>query len=265
MEVWGMEWMKTIRKDKLCIRIYDNRQELGFDASLDVAEKIREVLKTKREANLIFASAPSQNEFLQGLLKDGTIPWDKVNAFHMDEYIGLHRDAPQGFGNFIRERLWGRVPLKSAHFLDGNAADAEAECLRYTELLEKYPVDIVCLGIGENGHIAFNDPPVADFHDPKSVKVVRLETACRQQQVNDGCFSSLSEVPTHALTLTIPALMKGKHLFTIVPGKTKMEAVYHTFADAVGTQCPATILRTHDDVILYVDADSAALIPGFPF
>jgi glucosamine-6-phosphate deaminase len=253
--------MKTVRKDKLLVRIYESRQESGIQASRDVAAKIREVLAEKPEANLVFASAPSQNEFLEGLLRNPDIQWEKVNAFHMDEYIGLHREAPQGFGRFIRDRLWGKVPMKSTHFLDGNAPDLEEECQRYAGLLEMYPVDIVCLGIGENGHIAFNDPPVADFHDAKAVKVVELDAACRQQQVHDGCFASLAEVPAHALTLTIPALMKGKHLFTMVPGKTKKEAVSHTLTDAVGTQCPATILRTHADATLYLDADSAALLP----
>jgi glucosamine-6-phosphate deaminase len=178
----------------------------------------------------------------------------------MDEYVKLNKDAPQGFGNFIRDRLWGKVPMKSVNYLNGNSLDLETECVRYTELLKTHPIDIVCLGIGENGHLAFNDPPVADFNDRETVKVVELEERCRQQQVNDGCFKSLDEVPTHALSLTIPALMSGKYLFAMVPGKTKTEAVFNTVTSDIDKQCPATIMREHSHAKLFIDIDSAALL-----
>lgn len=146
----------------------------------------------------------------------------------MDEYIGLAADAPQGFGNFLRGRLFGRLPFGQVFYLDGQAADPQAECARYSALLAEYPVDIVCLGIGENGHIAFNDPHVARFDDPVRVKVVDLDDKCRRQQVHDGCFASLGQVPTHALTLTIPALTAASGMYCIVPAQTKARAVHDT-------------------------------------
>lgn len=255
-----MVYIETFIKDSLQINIYCTRKELGFDAAKEVSVKIEEILRTKSEVNIIFASAPSQNEFLEGLLRDDTIEWDKVNAFHMDEYVNLHKDAPQGFGNFIRDRLWGKVPMKSVNYLNGNSEDLETECARYSELIRNHPIDIVCLGIGENGHLAFNDPPVADFNDDKLVKIVELEHRCRQQQVNDGCFKRLNDVPTHALSLTISALMSGKYLYAMVPGKTKTEAVYNTVTNDISTQCPATIMRKHANAKLFTDKDSAALL-----
>lgn len=254
-----MSLLGRLNSDLLEIRVFDTRKSLGEDAACEVAGKIRELLAKKAEVNIIFASAPSQNEFLEALIKEN-VDWDRINAFHMDEYIGLDRDAPQGFGNFIRDRLFSKVNCSHVYYLDGNAADAAAECERYSQLLKKYPVDIVCCGIGENGHLAFNDPPIADFNDKKLVKVVILEDKCRQQQVNDGCFESIDKVPETALSLTIPALMAGRFIYCMVPGKTKTEAVFNTVRGKIGTHCPATILRKHEHVILFTDQDSAARI-----
>jgi len=251
-----MSLLKELTAGKLKVRIYDNRKNLGANAALDVASKIRELLKEKSEINMIFAAAPSQNEFLENLLKED-IEWNRINAFHMDEYIGLDASAPQGFGNFLRDRLFGKAGFKSVNYINGNAKDPKAECARYEGLLKKYPTDIVCLGIGENGHLAFNDPPVADFQDPVLVKTVELDSVCRQQQVNDGCFASLDLVPTHAVSITIPGLMAGKYIFGMVPGKTKAQAVYRTVTEKIATDCPATILKNHDNAILYTDSDSA--------
>lgn len=244
--------------DLLQVSVYETRGEMGAAAARAVAERIRALAAEKPEVNVVFASAPSQNEFLACLLEDGGLPWGRVNAFHMDEYIGLPPEAPQGFGNFIRQRLWGRVGLKSANYIDGNAGDLQAECERYARLLREFPVDVVCLGIGENGHLAFNDPPVADFNDQALIKTVELDATCRRQQVNDGCFRTLADVPTHALTLTIPALAAGRYLCCVVPGKTKADAVFHTIRDAIGERCPATVLRNHRNARLFADRDSAA-------
>lgn len=253
-----MRMISQFKVDSLLINVHDSRASLGEGAAQAVSGRIHNILAEKPTVNIIFASAPSQNEFLAALLADETIRWGCVNAFHMDEYIGLPGDAPQGFGNFIRERLWGRVNLKSANYIDGNATDLRAECLRYSQLLRSHPIDIVCFGIGENGHLAFNDPPVADFADKDTVKAVELETRCRRQQVNDGCFPKLEDVPAQALTLTVPALMSGRFLYGMVPGKTKTNAVFHTLCDDIGEHCPATILRRHPNAILFVDSDSAA-------
>ena len=252
--------MKTLQKDLLTVNIYESRTEMGQAAAKDIKAKILELLKTKETINMIFAAAPSQNEVLYALATDREIPWNRVNAFHMDEYIGLPADAPQGFGNFLREHIFGLADFKSVSYIDMSATDADAECARYSELLKKYPTDIVVMGIGENGHIAFNDPPVADFNDKKMVKPVVLDEICRNQQVNDGCFARLEDVPKTAITLTVPTLFAGDHLFCIVPAKTKAKAVCATLCGEIGEACPATVLRRHKSAVLYLDGDSSALL-----
>lgn len=254
-----MSLIKEFEIDRLNFKVYDTRKSLGINAAKHVAEKIGELLEQKQEINMVFASAPSQNEFLEALL-DEKMEWGRINAFHLDEYIGLDKEAPQGFGNFIKVRLFSKVNCKSVNYMDGNAKDINAECERYSRLLNEYPADIVCLGIGENGHLAFNDPPMADFNDAVKVKVVELEDACRQQQVNDGCFDNIFSVPQKALTMTIPAIFAGKYIYSMVPGKTKMKAVYHTAMDSIGTHCPSTVLRKHQHAVLYLDSVSAALV-----
>ena len=248
----------TFQKDLLQVRLFPDRRTLGVSAATDVAAVMRTFLSQKQELNMIFGAAPSQNEFLEALCTEKDIEWNRVNAFHMDEYVNLPADAPQGFGNFLKERLFGKLPFRSVNYLNGNCPDTGQECERYASLLRKHPVDIVCLGIGENGHIAFNDPHVARFDDPKLVKIVDLDYICRMQQVNDGCFSAIEEVPTHALTLTVPAMMNGKYMFCMVPAKTKAWAVYHTINDPVSEAIPATCLREHEHATLYIDADSAS-------
>ena len=252
--------MKSFVKDKLRVNIYDTRKEMGASAAKDVKSAILELLSTKDEINMIFAAAPSQNEVLASLANDKEIPWERVNAFHMDEYIGLSADAPQGFGNFLKRSIFGIAPFKSVNYIRIDAPDAEAECKRYSDLLKNNPTDIVVLGIGENGHIAFNDPPFAEFNDKALVKTVKLDEVCRNQQVNDGCFGDINEVPTHAITLTVPTLMAGKQLFCIVPAKTKANAVYATVTGEITESCPASIMRTHENVTLYLDADSSSLL-----
>ncbi len=252
--------MKTFNKDLLKVNIYSSRDEMGICAAKDVKAAILRALSEKDEINMIFAAAPSQNEVLANLANDREIPWGRVNAFHMDEYIGLDKNAPQGFGNFLRDHIFGIAPFKSVNYIRIDASDAEEECERYSNLLRENPVDIVVLGIGENGHIAFNDPPFADFDDDKLVKTVKLDEVCRNQQVNDGCFAVIDEVPTHALTLTVPALMSGKELYCIVPAKTKARAVYETVNGEISESCPASVLRTHKNATLYLDPDSSSLL-----
>lgn len=252
--------MKTMKKDLLTVNIYKTRDEMGKAAGADIKVKILELLSKKETINMIFAAAPSQNEVLAFLAVDPEIPWNRVNAFHMDEYIGLPADAPQGFGNFLKNAIFGRAPFKSVNYIDISAPDAECECERYASLLAANPTDIVVMGIGENGHIAFNDPPVADFADKKMVKPVQLDEVCRNQQVNDGCFKTIDDVPKTAITLTVPTLFAGDHLFCIVPAKTKANAVRATIEDEIGEHCPATILRRHASAILYLDGDSSALL-----
>ena len=250
----------TFTKDELSVKIMPSRNEMGRIAANDVINKIKELLVEKKELNIIFAAAPSQNEFINHLISAPGIGWSKINAFHMDEYIGLEKNAPQGFGNFLKKCLFDKVPFKTVNYINGQAGDINEECERYSGLLKNNPVDIVCLGIGENGHIAFNDPCVADFNDSKLVKTFNLDLVCRQQQVNDACFSHLNEVPLKAITLTVPALLKSKYMFCVVPARNKAKAVYRTLNKEINEECPATILRTKENAILYLDNDSAELL-----
>lgn len=252
--------MRTFQKDKLTVEIYENRTLMGEAAAKDIKAKIAELLAGKQEINMIFAAAPSQNDVLKSLVEDKEIEWNRVNAYHMDEYIGLDKDAPQGFGNFLKEHIFGLIPFKSVNYIDITTENPEAEAERYGKLLKENPTDIVIMGIGENGHIAFNDPPVADFKDEKWVKPVKLDEICRQQQVNDGCFATLDEVPTHAMTLTVPTLVKAPYLFCIVPALTKAKAVYETLNGSIDEHCPASILRTHNNAKLYLDNESSKLL-----
>lgn len=252
--------MKKMTVDKLSVEIYPNRAEMGAAAARDIKACFAELLAKKDSINVIFAAAPSQNDVLKSLREDPEIEWGRINAYHMDEYIGLSKTAPQGFGNFLREALFGRVGFASVNYIDPEAADIEAEAERYSALLLENPTDVVVMGIGENGHIAFNDPPVADFADKKVVKPVALDQVCRQQQVNDGCFATIDDVPTHALTLTVPTLMKAPRVFCIVPAPTKAWAVERTLNGEIGEACPATALRLHDSAVLYLDGDSSSLL-----
>ena len=232
---------------------------MGNDAASKVSQKILELLNNQEAVNIVFGAAPSQDDLLAAL-QQSDVDWNRINAFHMDEYVGLDAAAPQGFGNFLRDRIFDRLDFKSLNFLNGNAEDLQEECNRYEKLLFAYPTDIVCMGIGENTHIAFNDPHVADFNDDRMVKVVDLDQACRQQQVNDGCFSQIDDVPTHALTLTVPALFKAKYAYCVVPGEKKAQAIYHTLNDEISEKYPSTILRTHPHAILFADEDSTSRI-----
>ena len=252
--------MRNFKVDKLEVAAFDTRSEMGAAAAIDIKNKFCELLNNKESINVIFAAAPSQNDVLKSLVEDNDIEWNRVNAFHMDEYIGLDKTAPQGFGNFLREHIFGLVPFKSVNYIDCSAKDPELEAKRYAKILEENPTDVVIMGIGENGHIAFNDPPVADFCDKVLVKPVKLDEICRNQQVNDGCFAKIEDVPTHALTLTVPALVKAPYLFCIVPAPTKAWAVKETLTGTVDEHCPASILRTHDNAKLYLDKDSSSLI-----
>lgn len=237
------------------VHVFANRKEMGQAAGQAIEEKILQLARRSNSIRMVFGAAPSQDEMLAYLRASKSIPWKRITAFHMDEYIGLPADAPQAFGRYLRDRLFDHVPLKAVHLIDGNK-DPDSACNEYTELFQAAPIDIVCLGIGENGHIAFNDPPVADFEDKAVIKAVDLDLACRQQQVNDGCFSSLDEVPTRALTLTVPALCSGQDLFCVVPGERKHAAVQAALYDPVSTACPATILREHPSCQLFLDVDS---------
>jgi glucosamine-6-phosphate deaminase len=240
---------------RLRVEVYPDRKQMGAAAAGQVARRMREILAESGRVRMVFASAPSQDEFLHELAAQEGIDWSRVTAFHMDEYIGLALNDPRAFGQFLEDRLFYRVRPRVFHRINPSGS-LEEECRRYARLIREEPIDIVCLGIGENGHLAFNDPPVADFHDPHVIKAVELEEACRLQQVHDGCFAHLDEVPRTALTLTIPTLLSGRYLFCIVPGPTKRKAVASTLYGPITTKCPASILREHEGCVLFLDADS---------
>ncbi|HLZ86278.1 MAG TPA: glucosamine-6-phosphate deaminase [Puia sp.] len=246
-------------RDNIRVRIFDHRSQLGEAAAQTVADTIRQLQKGQQAVNMIFAAAPSQNEFLAALCRQ-PLDWSRINAFHMDEYLGPDPASPQSFGHYLRAHLFDKVSAGSVHFINGSTPDPAAECRRYAALLDRFPTDIVCMGIGENNHLAFNDPPVADFRDPEKVKVVELDADCRQQQVNDGCFPTLAAVPKQALTLTIPALMQGRYIFAMVPGERKAAAIANTFNNPVTERYPSTIVKQHAAVQLFLDRDSSKLI-----
>lgn len=248
--------IKDFYCDKLRARVFETRGEMGACAGTEAALKIKELLAEKETINVMFAAAPSQNETLAVLMADPDIDWSRVNAFHMDEYVGLDEKHPAGFRNFLRRAVFDLKPFRTVNLLNGNAPDADEEAERYSKLLEENPLDVCILGVGENGHIAFNDPPVADFNDTKYVKVVELEHRCRQQQVNDGCFEAIDQVPTHALSVTIPGLCSAEWMYCSVPAATKAEAIFHMINDEISTKCPATILRKQEHAFLYTDADA---------
>lgn len=237
------------------VNVFNSRKEMGIAAGKAVEKRILMVLKKKESVRMVFAAAPSQNEFLSYLRNSKKIPWEKVSAFHMDEYIGLQSNDPALFSNFLNRNLFDHLNFKEVFLINGDK-NIEQEIDRYTALIEKAPIDIVCLGIGENGHIAFNDPPIADFNDPKTLKTVELDQACRQQQVNDACFPTIEQVPTHAITLTVPALLNASFISCVVPGKNKKNALEKSLYGPIETLCPASILRIHGDCHLFTDKDA---------
>jgi len=246
--------------DSLRVRVYPDRNALGKAAAFDVAHEIRRLSRIRSDVTMIFAAAPSQNEFLDELSAADDIAFSGITAFQMDEYLGVGKGGEQRFGNYLKRKLFTRAEFKHVHYLEPSDEDPEAECMRYTSLLAAHPVDIVCMGIGENGHIAFNDPSVADFADPRALKVVELDETCRLQQVHDKCFGRLEEVPRRAITLTIPALFKAGFICCVVPGLSKAEAVKRTLREAIAPICPASILRTHRNATLYLDVESSKFV-----
>lgn len=243
--------------EKLLVRVFETRDEMGLEAAKDVEKRLQRIIEEKGEATVVFAAAPSQNELLDSLSKCN-IDWSRVRALHMDEYIGLSQDAPAGFGNFLRRAIFDRLKFKEVHYLASYGEDAEKVCTAYSELIEKYPPDLILLGVGENGHLAFNDPAVADFNDPYKVKIVELDDVCRNQQVNDGCFPTFDDVPKRAITLTMSAITKAPETIAVVPGKLKANAIDAMLHGPISTACPASILRKHSSAALYLDKDSAS-------
>ena len=239
------------------MRVHADAIALGAAAADDATGVISDAIAARGSANVMFASGNSQLTFLEDLTARADIDWSRITGFHMDEYCGIAADHPASFRRYMRERIVERVHPKEFHEIQGDASDPASECDRYAALLRAHPLDLCCLGIGENGHLAFNDPPVADFNDPDDLKVVELDAACRAQQVGEGHFPSVDAVPTHAITVTIPALLRAQAVLAIVPEARKREPVERALTGPVDTACPASILRTLPHVTMHLDQDSA--------
>jgi glucosamine-6-phosphate deaminase len=251
--------MKTATYDRLQATIYDSNEVLGAAAAQDLADILRSTIAREGKAAIILATGNSQLSFMQALRTQPGIAWDKVTIFHMDEYLGMSDQHPASFRRYLREKLVDFVKPGAFHGIQGDAADPGAELERYAALLEKHKPVACVLGIGENGHLAFNDPP-AKFHTDKDIHIVTLTEACRMQQVGEGHFPSLEDVPEQAMTLTIPALLSPTYVLAVVPEARKAPAVRDALAGPVTPDCPASILRTRDHVRLYLDQESASLL-----
>lgn len=240
----------------MTIHSYKTTEQMGQAAARHAAASIRSISERQELVPVVFATGASQLATLRALVTIPDIPWDRVIGFHMDEYIGLPLSHPASFRRYLRAELTSRVQMREFYEVDGETSNPEEFCREYAALLRKWPPQLCLLGIGENGHLAFNDPPVADFDDPRDVKVISPDHECRVQQVAEGWFSSLEEMPAQAITLTIPALLRIPELILSVPGERKWRIVERTLHDEISTECPATILRTHPNAALYVDENS---------
>ncbi len=245
---------------KMQARVYSTAEAMGLAAADNTAKILTDAVRKNGHARVIFATGNSQLAFVGALAEHAEIPWDRITAFHMDEYVGISDTHPASFQRWIRERIEAPFHPVTVHYIQGDVPDAGAECRRYEDLVRALPIDLVCMGIGENGHIAFNDPPVADFQDPTWAKAVPLDEASRRQQVGEGHFPTLEDVPTHAITLTVPALLAPRSLQVVAPERRKAEAVRQTASAPVNTACPATILRDQPHAVLFLDAESASLL-----
>ena len=251
--------LKTMEKGKLSAQVYETDIQLGEAAATFVAERLMRSIEQQGKSNMILATGTSQFTFLEALKKKD-IDWSKITVFHLDEYINMPDQHPASFRKYLRKRILDEVKPLKINFIQGDADDIDKELERYENLLRAHPVDIACIGIGENGHIAFNDPPVADFNDPKLIKIVELDEVSRRQQWGEGWFKSLGDVPAHALSLTIPAIFNCNTISCAVPDERKAKAVYETLTGPINTVCPATILREHSDTVLFLDRRSAAKV-----
>jgi glucosamine-6-phosphate deaminase len=252
--------IKSFTVDSLRVRVYATQDQLVQDAAREAGNYLQEAMLAHGRATAILATGNSQIRFLQQLAKLSGVDWSRITLFHMDEYLGISADHPASFRRYMRERVAALVQPKVFHYLEGDALLPIKECERYSQLLRAQPIDLCCLGIGENGHLAFNDPAVADFNDARSVKIVRLDEACKHQQVREGYFPNPDAVPLYALTLTVPALCAAKKMICIVPEKRKAEAVRAALKGPITVACPASQLRKQAHCLLFLESESASLL-----
>jgi glucosamine-6-phosphate deaminase len=246
--------------DQLRVRIFSDQPSLAAEAEKEAAAILKKAIQERGHANFMVATGNAGLHFMAALRASKDIEWSKINLFHMDEYVGISATHSASFRLFIHKNLADTVQPKAAFYIEGDAPDAEGEARRYAALLKKYPIDLCHCGIGENGHLAFNDPPVADFNDPLTVKIVELDPCCRRQQVGEGHFPNLAAVPKHAITVTIPGLLLARRMIAVVPEQRKAKAVRAALLGPIGTGCPSSILRRQSHATLYLDTQSASLL-----
>ena len=254
------EPVKTFVVDALTVRRYDREAELTEDAAKIAQQYLQNLLAQQNTATVILATGNSQIKFLEALVRLEGIDWSLVTLFHLDEYLGIDAEHPASFRRYLRSRVASWVKPKAFHYIEGDAMQPLAECERYTQLLLGQPIDLCCLGVGENGHLAFNEPSVADFNDPHYIKLVKLELTTRQQQVRQGYFPDLTAVPQYAFTLTIPSICLARKILCLAPQKHKALAVREMLNLQIGSSNPASVLRTQAQATLFLDADSASLL-----
>jgi glucosamine-6-phosphate deaminase len=251
--------IKSLKRDQLRVQIFQSNKEMGQASAEFVEKRLEEAIQQKGSANLILATGASQFSFLEAL-QEKSIEWDKITVFHLDEYKGISAQHPASFRKYLKERILNFVKPCQVYLINGDAENLEEMLAEYSALLAGHPIDVACIGIGENGHIAFNDPPVADFNDPRLIKVVKLDQACRQQQLGEGWFPTLDDVPKDAVTLTIPAIMNCKTISCVVPDERKAKAVHNTLYGEISTAYPASVLRSHPNAVLFLDLPAASQI-----
>jgi glucosamine-6-phosphate deaminase len=254
------EPIRTSQVEGLPVRVYESEAAMGRAAAADMAALLRDAIAARGEANVILATGNSQLAFLRALRDDDGVDWSKVRVFHMDEYVGIDPEHRASFPRFLREHFLGHVEGATFFPMAGDPDRVDEICRDYEADLRRHPADAVALGFGENGHLAFNDPPYADFDDPVWVKPVRLDEVSRRQQHGEGHFDTLDEVPTHAITLTVPALLAAKRVLCIVPEARKANAVRACLREPISEERPGSVLRRVDHATLYLDPDSAALL-----
>jgi glucosamine-6-phosphate deaminase len=246
------------RIDSLKVEVHPDRESAGRAAAQAAAEYLRGIGQAQDEIGVIFATGASQLDMLRALVSECDVPWERIVGFHLDEYVDIDENHPASFRRYLRENLTERVRMREFFEIDGRLPDHDSICREYAKKLRAAAPRLCLLGVGENGHLAFNEPAEADFDDPADVKIVKLDSTCRQQQTAEGWFASIEEVPARAITVTIPALMRIPKLILTIPGNRKAHIVKRAFNDPISTHCPATILRTHPDASVYLDLDSAA-------
>jgi glucosamine-6-phosphate deaminase len=254
--------LRSFQVDKARVYVYPSKLETSEAAAHEAASILRSALAKRGSARIIVGTGNSQLDLIRALVEAPGLDWSRIEVFHMDEYVGMAEEHPASFHRWLKTYLVDIVHPGKVRYMEGTAPDTAQECERYAALLHSAPIDVCFIGFGENGHIAFNDPGVADFHDPFAVKRVAMDERCRRQQVGEGHFPTIDAMPKEALTLTCPELLRAEHWICTVPDSRKAEAVKNALTGPITEACPSSIVRTHPAAAVYLDADSASLLPA---